>query len=388
MDILSLRIRLFGQFELAWGDTPLPTPRSATARSLLAYLVVHHDRAFPRDVLAGTFWPERSDAAARRALSQALWQIRQTLCLVSDRLIADRDTVTFLLQSHDWLDVADFEKSRHTYSAPVQPLEQAVALYRADFLEDHYDDWALLERERLRELYLRMLERLLMLYKQRGAYEQALACAQQLAAADSLREAAHRELMCLYHLLGRTHTALEQFVMLRELLAQELAITPTPTTVALYEEIAATLEGVIPPHLPVVPAPPPLLRDLAHLPFVGRTSERAVLVDALQAAIQGRGRLALIEGGAGVGKTRLISEIVADAQWRGFQVGLGKADPLAAPAPYQLLHDALSPLLTPLRITQLVELVEPVWLSVIIPLFPAIAEYLPDLPPPRVTQSS
>ncbi|MEA3397587.1 MAG: hypothetical protein U9R05_09015, partial [Chloroflexota bacterium] len=76
MAMLSLRIWLFGQFELAWGDTPLPTPRSSVARSLLAYLVVHHDRAFPRDVLAGAFWPERPDAAARRALSQALWQIR------------------------------------------------------------------------------------------------------------------------------------------------------------------------------------------------------------------------------------------------------------------------------------------------------------------------
>ena len=378
MAMLSLRIRLFGQFELAWGDAPLPTPRSSVACSLLAYLVVHHDRVFPRDVLAGAFWPERPDAAARRALSQALWQIRQSLRSAAGRLAAKKDSVAFLLHPDDWLDVADFEERARTSATRL--LEQAVALYRADFLEGSYDDWALLERERLRELYLHALEQLITLHKQRGDYEQALTYAQRLAAADPLREAAHRELLRLYHLLGRTRAALEQFATLRELLAQELGISPSPTTVALYQEIAAELEEAATPHLPVALPPPPLLRDLAHLPFVGRTSERAALIDGLQTAIQGRGRLALIEGDAGVGKTRLISEIIADARWRGFQVGLGKVDQLAAAAPYQLLRDALSPLLTPLRIAQLVELVEPLWISVIVPLFPAIAEYLPELP--------
>jgi tetratricopeptide (TPR) repeat protein len=90
--------------------------------------------------------------------------------------------------------------------------------------------------------------------------------------------------------------------------------------------------------------------------------------------------MALVEGDAGVGKTRLVSAILSDAEWRGFQVGLGKADPLAISAPYQLLRDALSPLMTPLRITQLAELVEPAQLSAVTPLFPIIAEHLPDLP--------
>ncbi|RLC91183.1 MAG: hypothetical protein DRI77_14115, partial [Chloroflexi bacterium] len=382
MAILALRIWLFGQFELGWGDAPLPVPQSSAARSLLAYLVVHHDRAIPRDRLTGIFWPERPDPSARRALSQALWQIRQSLRPAAGRLVTERDAVTFVLHPGDWLDVKEFEeKVRRDTSRQVDRYTRAVALYRADFLQGIYDDWALLERERLRELYLGTLERLITLRKQRGNYAQAFICAQRLVAADPLREAAHRELMRLYYFLDRPRAALEQFVTLRNLLAGELGVPPASATVSLYQEIAAALEEADSPHLPIAPLPPPLLHDLARLPFVGRANERSALLYALQTAAQSQGGLALVEGDAGVGKTRLVNEIVADARWRGFQVGLGKADPLATSASYQLLRDALSPLLTSLRIAQLAELIEMLWLSAIAPLFPAMAEHLPDLPP-------
>jgi tetratricopeptide (TPR) repeat protein len=271
-------------------------------------------------------------------------------------------------------------KSSSTGGDDIRNLESAALLYRADFLSGCYDDWALVERERLRELYLRALERLITMHKRRSDFERALAYAQRLAAADPLREAAHRELMRLYHLLGRSRAALEQFATLCNLLAEELGVSPTPATVALRQEIAAALEEIRHPHLPIAPPPPPLLRTLAQLPFVGRTSERTALIDALQAANRGQGGVALVEGEAGVGKTRLIDEVVAGARWRGFQVALTKADSLVSPAPYQLLRDALCPLLTPLRTAQLARLVDPLWLAVASPVLPRIAEHLPQLP--------
>ncbi len=80
-----------------------------------------------------------------------------------------------------------------------------------------------------------------------------------------------------------------------------------------------------------------------------------------------------------MGKTRLVQEAIATARWRGFQVAVGKADPLAVPSPYQHLSNALSPLLTPLRVAQLAEIVEPQWLSAAAQLFPPLTEQLPDL---------
>jgi len=390
-----LQVRLFGGLTLTWGDATLLPIVGRSARSLFAYLITYRHRAHTRDLLAGTFWPDSPGAQARRHLSQALWQIRRVLSPLPSpfpSILTDADTTQFNVKAPYWLDTEEFQVAGSrfqvdstdlepgTWNLELETLRHAVQLYSGDFMDGFYDDWALLERERLRELYLHALERLITLHKQRGDYEQALTYAQRLAAADPLREAAHQDLLRLYHLLGRTRAALEQFATLQKLLAQELGISPSPTTVALCQEIAAALEEAATPHLPVAPPPPPLLRDLAHLPFVGRTNERATLLDGLQAAIQGHGGLALVEGDAGVGKTRLVSTVISDAEWRGFQVGLGKADPLATLAPYQLLRDALLPLLTPLRIAQLAELVEPLWLSAVAPLFSTIATHLPDLP--------
>lgn len=112
-----------------------------------------------------------------------------------------------------------------------------------------------------------------------------------------------------------------------------------------------------------------------------------MLLQMLQSSIQQQGRMTLVEGDAGVGKTRLIQEFVTDAKWHGWEVAASKADPLADAAPYQLLRDALAPLLTPLRFTQLAELVAPPDLAAIAPLFPVLLEHLPDLAglPPQQT---
>ncbi|MBN1891112.1 MAG: AAA family ATPase, partial [Thermoflexales bacterium] len=381
MSASHLHICLLGPLELNWEGRLLPLALSTKARSLLGYLVLYHERVFHRDKLVGDFWPERPDAAARRALTQALWQVRRSLGPAAGRLAAERDTLVFRLQPGDWLDVAALENAC-AQPAGWDELGRAVALYRADFLEGVYDDWALLERERLRELYLGGLEQLVTFHKQRGDYEQALAYAQRLVAADPLREPAHRELMRLFHLLNRPQSALKQFATLRALLAEEMGVPPSPASMALYREIAAASGQADSPHLPVAAPPPPLLHDPAHLPFIGRRDERAALLHALQAAARGHGGLALVEGDAGVGKTRLVSEIGADARWRGFQVGLSKADPLATSAPYRCLQDALQPLLTPLRVAQLAELVEPQWLGAAGQVLAPLRQHLPDLAPP------
>ena len=385
----DLQIHLFGPLELTQNGASL-LPSTPKARALLAYLILHHNRPIPRDRLIGLFWPERSDVRARRALSHTLWQIRAALGSAASRLTTDEYTISFTLYPGDWLDVAVFgDKVAAAHASPfdesgreaIADLNEAVDLYRADFLEAYYDDWALLERERLRELYLQALERLIVLYKQRGDYERALSCAQRLVAADPLREAAHRELMRLYHLLSRDRAALEQYVTLHRLLEDELGLEPAAATTALYHEISNAMEEPGVPHLPSPPPPPPALRDIGHLPFIGRGQERAALLDAVQAAAQGRGGIALVEGNAGVGKTRLVDEIAAGARWRGMQVGLGRAVPDVAL--YQPLVEALMSLLTPLRTSQLATLVKPLWLSAVAPLLPPVAALpgLPELPP-------
>ena len=373
-----LRLYTFGglRIELDEKLLRLPTPK---ARDLLAYLILHHDRPLSRDLLAGAFWPDRPDPRARRALSQALWQVRSVLGPAADRLAAERDTVTLLLHPGDWLDVAVFEEASHATS--ISALRQAVTFYRADFLEGCYDDWALLERERLRELYLGTLERLIALHKQQGEYEEALTNAQRLAAADHLRESVHQELMRLYHLLGRDRAALEQYETLRQVLADEVGVEPMAETALLAQEIAAQFEEAELPYLPLEAMPAPLFDQPELVPLVGREQERAALLAQLEAAIGGRGGLVLVEGEAGVGKTRLLQEVGRGAEWRDVQVCRGRGRELAELPPYGLLREALQAALSPLRVNQLAELVEGTWLREVSRILPKLAECPSDSSP-------
>lgn len=337
-----LQIRLLGGLALNWGESPLPSIPGAMARSLLAYLATYRDRPHTRNLLAGIFWPDLPDDAARRRLSQALWQIRSALAS-HPLLLAEGDTVQLNPDLPVWLDVAEFAGCQ---AADPPAWGRAVELYRGDFLAGYYDDWAVVERERLREAFLAVLEQLVEGLKARGEYERALAYARRLASEDPLREEAHGEVMRLCHLLGRDSEALQQYALCRQVLADELEAEPSAKMVALANEIDAQAQAPRSPHLPVAARSSllPLLDWPEQVPLVGRGAERAELARHLERAIAGQGGLLLLAGGAGVGKTRLMQEVARDAAWRGVRVEWGHSCELSAPLPFQplveILHDA------------------------------------------------
>ncbi len=374
----SLRCYLFGPLQVQWDEASRPLPAGAAARALLAYLIFHHGRDAPRERLAGLFWGDRPDAAARRALSHALWQIRQSLGPGADRLPTEREWVRFQLQPQDYLDVQAYERAlRHARAGPDAPdkslLEQAVALYQADLLEGYYDNWLLLERERLRESYLQALDDLILVCKQTEDYRRALFYAKQLVLADPLRESAHRELMRLYHLQKRDRAALQQYEHLRLMLERELGVEPARATTALYRQIASSLSTSKTPYLPHTQ--PPSILEWGRLPFIGRREERGRIVTGVQNAARNYGGLFLIEGAPGIGKTRLAEEGVAEARWRGFLIGRSKGEIIAEPAPWRMWRAALQPLLTSLRVQQLAALLESRWRRIL------AATILPGLQP-------
>ena len=383
-----LSARLFGGLYLTCdGIPPSPIP-NATARSLLAYLLTYRERPHTRDLLAGTFWPDLPDDLARRRLSQALWLIRKSLDHHL-QLSIEGDTVQLLPDMPLILDVADFDNLAACPAVNENALRawlDALELYRGDFLAGYYEDWILFERERLRERLLELLERLTSALKARGDYERALAVARRLTTEDPWREAAHREVMRLLHLLDRDAEALRQAELCCHILETELHIPPEPETVALAQEIARRMEPQAAPYLPQTLRPP--LRSKAgeplpaQIPLIGRREERAALVAHLEAAIGGGGRLVWIEGEAGVGKTRLLQELARDAAWRDAIVLWGQARETSSVAPFDLWVEALRYELSPLRIEQWSQLVAPVWLQVLRPLLPELSAVVPENAPP------
>jgi DNA-binding SARP family transcriptional activator/tetratricopeptide (TPR) repeat protein len=379
-----LRLYTFGGLRTERDGQPLQLS-TQKGRDLLAYLIAFRDRSHPRSVLAGILWPDLPEVKARRRLSDTLWRVRRPL---GDLVMADEERVWFNAEALYWLDVQEFELEMQRAGGEGQSddlriphLISCVQLYVGPFLDGLYHDWVLVERERLQELYLKALERLLEHHKQIGDYAEALSIAQQLVATEPLHEASHRELMHLYHLLDRDAEAIAQYDRCCGILQEELGVSPAPETEALYQ----ALSGAVPspstmptPHLPTSAHRPTY--DLDELPLVGRDGERSALLAHLESAAAGQGGIVLLEGEAGIGKSRLAQELVAGARWRNIDAILVSAGEEAAPS-YGLLVAALAPILSPLRIRQVAHLLDPIYLQVAVPLLPCIGQGLPDPSP-------
>lgn len=247
------RIVLFGGFQLRHPAAPEEVKITATLQALLAYLLLFRHRAHSRDVIMELFWGDRDEAHARACLNTSLWRLRQIL---EPRGAVERGQ--YLLTNHvgdigfngggDYsLDVADFEtavapllrrSAEALTDADAQQLEDGLRLYRGDLLEGIYADWALRERERLREMRLAALYHLLHHYRQRRRYDDALRCGQFILHGDPLREHVHRDLIQLYADSGRPAQAVQQYQTCRHALQVEMGIDPMPETRALYEQIA------------------------------------------------------------------------------------------------------------------------------------------------------
>ncbi len=393
MSSAQIRVNLFGPLTLYRGKEHLEFSGSTSARTLLAYLLLRRGSPQSRLKMAGIFWPDMDEARSRRSLTQALWRIRN---LLPDHLESDAQHILIPKASTLTVDVEIFESLTDSYSqvdvvtqeekvASAQSLRQAVALYRGNLLEGFYDDWALVERERLRELYLRTLGNLIDIEKSKGNFGEALDYALKLAKVDPFREAAHREVMRLYFALDRPEAALTQYENCVRILDEEFGLEVDQQTRALAQEIAIRVPDDKVPHLPKVVSPvaPWSLDDSrpAQLPLIGRDEVREGIYHVFEEAIRGFGGIVLIEGEAGIGKTRLMTEVMRDAEWRGMQTLWGRNLEGDVSSPYSDFIEALSQGLTSLRINQMSQLIDTIWFRVLLPFVPFLTNEISNLTP-------
>jgi DNA-binding SARP family transcriptional activator len=264
----TLRVVLFGGVRISYSEQPPMKHMTRSGQSLLAYLLLHRQRFHPREVLAGVFWGDQSEERARSCLSTALWRLRTVLesngipkgtYLVATPLAE----IGFNRASDYWLDAEAFEEkvrrglSRGTEvmtASDAEQLQEALALYTGELLEGFYEDWALRERERLRVLHTKCLVRLMCYWKERGDYDQALACGQSVLDDDPLQEEIHREVMRIYLEKGQRGHALRQFRVCCAILEDELGIAPMDETRRLCDEILAAANFPARGALPLQPA--------------------------------------------------------------------------------------------------------------------------------------
>jgi DNA-binding SARP family transcriptional activator len=129
-------------------------------------------------------------------------------------------------------------------STNLPALHRAITLYRGPFLEDlmladgiGFEEWAVVQRERLHRLLLEALYQLAAAHEARGQMEEALGCVWRQLELDPWLEEAHLQAMRLLASAGRRSEALAQYSLCRRLLASELGVKPADATTRLYERI-------------------------------------------------------------------------------------------------------------------------------------------------------
>jgi DNA-binding SARP family transcriptional activator len=223
------QLRLLGGFELRIDSRPVPL--SLGPQRLLAYLALHA-RPATRSSVAGTLWPDAAEERAAANLRSTLWRIRRTrLPLVASQGHCLSLAAAVHVDVRDSIGAARRLLDPNASGTEVDATGD-VALGR-DVLPDWDDDWALLERERFRQIRLHALERRCDLLTAQGRVPEAIEAGLAVVAAEPLRESAHRALIRAHLAEGNRAEALRQFALYRRLMREDLGLDPSPEIAAL-----------------------------------------------------------------------------------------------------------------------------------------------------------
>ncbi len=361
-------------YDAAGGRQRLGSPK---LRSLLTLLLIDANRVVPLDRLIDQLWAGEPPASSTATLQAYVWQLRKLLepdrptRAPAEVLITEPPGYRLVVADGD-LDVESFERlvtqgvalvDAGDPAGAVDTLDAALALWRGEPLADLAGEASVGSFvTRLEERHLLAQERRVDAALALGHAAEAVARAEALSAAHPLRERLWAQRIVGLYRSGRQADALRTYQDCRRLLGEELGIEPGRelrdleqavlrqddaalawTPPGLGSQPPRSVAGARPQAAPstddldativdpaiveelsaapvVVESPSVAARPLARSEFVGRDHELAVLHAQLDALDAGRGRVIALEGTAGIGKTRIVEQLAADATARGVGV--------------------------------------------------------------------
>lgn len=245
----DIRVTLFGRFCVQFRGESVLDHAPHKVQELLAYLLLNPGRPHPREALADLLWEDCESPHAKKYLRQALWQLHAGL-LAAGRARASR----LIHQEPGWVELdlggcasVDTIKLEEAFLSVrgrngitptiAQKLVEGVQLYRGDLLEGWNLSWCSYARDRFREMYLAILDKLVAYYETNGNYETGIAFSTLALQCDRARERTHRHLMRLQYISGDRTGAIRQYERCCSALWEELEVTPSLETQDLHRTI-------------------------------------------------------------------------------------------------------------------------------------------------------
>ena len=327
-------LTLLGAPALAHPDGEMVAPQpGAKALALLAYLTLEPG-PHTREALADLLWGESPEAEARASLRQALKQLRS---LLGEVIHGDRRLISLAQPLR--CDVVDFLQLAD--SDPEAAVRTDVPRFLAGFSIRHapqFDEWVAETRSQLLRRYAALLGAVARDAMDQRRWRDAVDRADRWLACDRLSEEAGRVAIEARYLAGDRGAALAKLAEYRTMLQEETGCEPSKALIALGQRIESD-------------AGPARSRDhgdewVARAPafeasLIGRSEEWNVLVRAWKQAAGGALRIVLVEGEAGVGKSRLVDEFLRTVVADGATVLRGRGYDATAAMPFAPIVEAM-----------------------------------------------
>ena len=373
-----LRVALLGPLELIRDGQRLEPP-SPKQRALLINLVLRRGAIVGQDRLIDDLWGEDPPATAKGVVQNYVSQLRRGLGagvvrtagqgygVAVEQLTIDVDDLeAWMRRAHDARDAGDVDAVR-------QATADALALFRGEPLADvAFESFARAEITRLGELHAVLLELQLEAEISGGRHQEAVAQLEAAVVGHPLHERLWWLLMLALYRSGRHGDALRAYQRVRGVLADELGLDPGLELRDLERAILgqrAALDDLLVP----VQRRRRIRRTPRRTSLVGRAEEWSAITGFLER--DERGRLFLLVGEPGIGKTRLLEEAQAHVESGGGLVIAGRAFEAEQGRPYGAWVDAL-------RATPLPEL-DAVTRAGLAPLLPGLSDTAARLDDPN-----
>lgn len=219
---MTVELSLIGTFGLTSAGEKLAVPESA--QRLIAFLALQA-RPLSRALVASTLWLESSEERSSANLRSALWRLRRPghpLVVSSGKQLQLSPEV--VVDAH-----ALASRARRLLDGAPRDADVGLDddLLSGELLPDWYDDWVLIERERLRQLRIHALEALADRLRAGRRFGHAVEAALAAVRAEPLRESAHRVLISVYLDEGNDCEAIRQFRFYRDYVNDELGVEPS-----------------------------------------------------------------------------------------------------------------------------------------------------------------
>jgi DNA-binding SARP family transcriptional activator len=310
--------RLLGAQAVLDGATGRIRTGSSRTLALLGLLIARSGRPQDRVTIAGLFWPESGNAQALTNLRRELHDLR--------RILGEDDSLEITPGQLCWHDRGRHDIDLSTFlreTAAVEAASDEVSVTHGSAALEHYggpllpglnDEWLDALRSELEQRCTALCQRVYRAARATGRTDVAMVALGKLLTVDPFNESAHRALIQLHVDSGDRAGAISVYHRLATLLERELGVAPASETTALVTQLLGETA-----RLGTLSARDAL--DIAEPDLVGRTAEVSTSLASWHDSSAGHARVLAVHGGAGVGKSRLVSELVRRARSEGTVVG-------------------------------------------------------------------